>query len=110
MGVAANLQLKDKNGVLLSAYDEIDYSFSPDSGYLIAKLETLLQEVSFSKVSSGDIGLFLIDDNPQHLAIFVKSRDEFNIIHSEGRCGKVVEHRLDEEWQHRLFKVFRWQV
>ena len=69
-----------------------------------------MQEISFSKVRSGDIGLFLIDDNPQHLAIFVKNRKELSIIHAEGMCGKVVEHRLDEEWQQRLFKAFRWQV
>ncbi|AIF81410.1 NlpC/P60 family phage cell wall peptidase [endosymbiont of Acanthamoeba sp. UWC8] len=110
VGVADELNLKDKDGIRLSSYDEINYSKEPDSNHLTAKLMSILIEVPTSEIEPGDIGLFLINNNPQHLAIISNYGGKRGIIHSEARARKVVEHYFDEEWNERLTKVFRWQV
>jgi NlpC/P60 family putative phage cell wall peptidase len=110
VGVAEELNLKSKEGVCFSSYDQINYSKEPDCQKLISILNRVLLEVPPTEAEQGDIGLFLCSNNPQHLAIFSNGNHGLSIIHSEARARKVVEHRLDEEWHNRLIKVFRWQV
>ena len=109
VGVVDELGLKDKTGKLLASYDEITYSKQPDGARLIAKLQSALKEVPKAKMKPGDLGLFKIGDNPQHLAILTDFEGGLGMIHCEARTRKVVEHRLDDEWNERLIKVFRWQ-
>lgn len=109
VGVVDELELKDKTGQLLASYDEITYSKLPDGARLIAKLQSVLKEVPKAKKKPGDLGLFEIGGNPQHLAILSDYEGGIGMIHCEARTRKVVEHRLDDEWDKRLIKVFRWQ-
>lgn len=110
VGVVDELGLKDKTGKLLAGYDEITYSKLPNGEHLIAKLQSVLKEIPKAKAKPGDLGLFKIGDNPQHLAILTDYEGEIGMIHCEARTRKVVEHRLDNEWNERLIKVFRWPV
>lgn len=109
IGVVDELQLEDDSGRLLSSYDEINYSKMPDGARLLAKLELLLDEVPKEQAQPGDLGLFVISNNPQHLAIFSDYEGTLGMIHCFADARRVVEHRLDEIWKSRLIKVYRWQ-
>ena len=109
VGVVDELELKDKNGVKLAAYDEVTYSKEPDGEYLIQKLVDVLAEIAPEEMRAGDLALFKVRENPQHLAILTDYEGGLGMIHSFAPARRVVEHRLDDDWRARLVKVFRWQ-
>ncbi len=109
VGVVDELGLKDRNGVRLAAYDEVTYSKEPDGVYLAQKLTGLLKEVPVAEACAGDLGLFKVRENPQHLAIFSDYNGALGMIHCYAQARRVVEHRLDDDWKSRLIKVYRWQ-
>lgn len=109
VGVVDELELKDKNGVKLAAYDEVTYSKEPDGEYLIQKLVDVLAEIAPEEMRPGDLALFKVRENPQHLAILTDYEGGLGMIHSFAPARRVVEHRLDDDWRARLVKVFRWQ-
>ena len=109
VGVVDELGLKDKNGLQLAAYDEVTYSREPDGAYLTEKLTGLLIEVPIDEARAGDLGLFKVRENPQHLAILSDYEGMLGMIHSFAPARRVVEHRLDDDWKLRILKVFRWR-
>ena len=109
VGVVDELGLKDKDGVKLANYDEVTYSREPDGVYLTQKLTGLLEEIPIEEARPGDLALFKVRENPQHLAILSDYEGGLGMIHSFAPSRRVVEHRLDDDWQLRLLKVFRWQ-
>ncbi len=109
VGVVDELGLEDRNGMRLAAYDEVTYSKEPDGAYLIQKLTGLLEEVPIAEARAGDLALFKVRENPQHLAILSDYEGALGMIHSFAPSRRVVEHRLDDEWKSKIIKVFRWQ-
>lgn len=109
VGVVDELGLKDSTGKLLASYDEVTYSKEPDGTYLIQKLTGLLEEVPVAEACAGDLALFKVRENPQHLAILTDYEGMIGMIHCYAQARRVVEHRLDDDWKSRLIKVFRWQ-
>lgn len=109
VGVVDELGLEDRNGMKLAAYDEVTYSKEPDGAYLIQKLTGLLEEVPIAEARAGDLALFKVRENPQHLAILSDYEGALGMIHSFAPSRRVVEHRLDDEWKSKIIKVFRWQ-
>lgn len=109
VGVVDELGLKDTHGQPLAAYDEVTYSREPDGAYLTQKLTALLEEVPFKKAQAGDLALFTVRDNPQHMALLTDYEGTLGMIHCYAQARRVVEHRLDDDWKSRLVKVFRWQ-
>lgn len=109
VGVVDELGLEDRNGMKLAAYDEVTYSKEPDGAYLIQKLTGLLEEVPITEARAGDLALFKVRENPQHLAILSDYEGGLGMIHSFAPSRRVVEHRLDDEWKSKIIKVFRWQ-
>ena len=109
VGVVDEMGLKDAHGRLLSSYDEITYPKEPDGAYLIEKLTDLLDEVPIRDARAGDLALFKVRENPQHLAILTDYEGTLGMIHSFAPSRRVVEHRLDDDWKSRLLKVYRWQ-
>jgi NlpC/P60 family putative phage cell wall peptidase len=109
IGVVDELELKDKNGIRLAAYDEVTYSKEPNGEYLTEKLLSLLDEVPIADASAGDLVLFKMGNNPQHLAILSDYEGGLGMVHCYAQARRVVEHRLDEDWQKKIVKVFRWQ-
>lgn len=109
VGVVNELGLKDAQGTPLAAYDEVTYSREPDGAYLIEKLVGLLDEVPVVDMQAGDLALFRVRENPQHLAILTDYEGSIGMIHCFAQARRVVEHRLDDDWKSRLLKVFRWQ-
>lgn len=109
VGVVDELGLKDSTGMKLAAYDEVTYSKEPDGAYLIQKLTGILTEVPIADARAGDLALFKVRENPQHLAILTDYEGALGMIHCYAQARRVVEHRLDDDWKSRLLKVFRWQ-
>ena len=109
VGVVDELGLKDIHGQPLAAYDEVTYSREPDGAYLTQKLTALLEEVPFTEAQAGDLALFTVRDNPQHMALLTDYEGTLGMIHCYAQARRVVEHRLDDDWKSRLVKVFRWQ-
>ena len=109
VGVAHELNLKDGEGRPLALADEANYSHSPDSVRLSARLGELLVPVPPSVgegVIPGDIVLLRVDANPQHLAIISDSGDGLGLIHAYAPARAVVEHPLDEWWRERIEAAF----
>lgn len=109
IGVVDELGLKDKHGQPLAGYDEVTYSKEPDGAYLTEKLTSLLDEVPIAEAQAGDLALFKVRENPQHMAFLTDYENTLGMVHSYAPARRVVEHRLDDDWKQRLVKVFRWQ-
>lgn len=108
VGISNELGLKHSDGSQLSRFDETDYSMQPDGVRLTNMLQSLLQEIPKADAAPGDLALFTIEGNPQHVGLLTDYEGGLGLIHSYAPSKKVVEHRLDQKWQQRLIKVFRW--
>ena len=99
LGVADRLQLKDKNGNLITRHDRSDYGRIPNGESFKQALHKHLDEVPLAEVKAGDLVLFRFDANPQHIGI---ATDYIyggrGILHCYAEARKVVETRLDEQW------------
>lgn len=121
VGVAQELQLKDKVGKPLALCDDPTYPHMPDGVYLNQQLEQLFDNVTADAMQCGDILVLQIDKSqaPTHLAIVTSGVDasgehdgsnysgSFGMIHAYAQARKVVEHALDENWRKRIYAVFR---
>lgn len=109
VGVVDELGLKDRRGQPLAGYDEVTYSKEPDGAYLLLKLMALLDEAPLAQAQPGDLALFTVRNNPQHLAFLTDYEGMIGMIHCYAQSRRVVEHRLDDDWKQRLVRVFRWR-
>jgi len=101
IGVAGELNLP------FSHYDKTDYSHYPDTQKLKENLSAALQQIAVNEIKAGDILLFNVDNNPQHLAIVSDMSGELGIIHAYAPARAVVEHGLDAWWRERIVAAFR---
>ena len=127
-GVAAELDLRDADGLPLIAFDETDYAHRPDTHRLRARLSELLIEIPSPAMSAealakadcggglgrgksstrpGDIVLLRMDGSPQHLAIVSDWENSLGLIHAYAPARAVVEHALDDWWRERIEAAFR---
>ncbi len=103
--VAAELDLRDGQGMPLIAYDRRDYGWRPDGAAFEADLAAQLRRGDAPE--PGDILLFRLMNNPQHVAIFSALPDgRPGLIHAYAPAGRVVEHGFDGPWPKRLHAVF----
>jgi NlpC/P60 family putative phage cell wall peptidase len=86
-------------------YDDIwDYGHRPDAPTLISILNKYFIWIPAAEAAPGDIMLFKIDGNPQHLAI----RTDKGIIHAYAAGPKRVEEvSFAPPWTERLVGVWR---
>jgi len=86
--------------------DQTNYPRMPGSGRLEAALDEqpCLIRVPTSTRKAGDVLLMKFAGDPQHLAVFTGS----TIIHAYETVGKVAEHRLDEAWERRIVRCYRF--
>ncbi len=110
MLVAQQLDLQGNDGELLANYDNLNYSKNPNVKDLRLMLEKYLTPKDNAEI--GDIGLFEIDSNAQHLAIISDYGEKYlnnnslGIIHAYQNVGRVVEHNFSVNWQRRLVQLF----
>lgn len=108
VGVAQKLQLKAKDGQLLTNFDERDYGHIPDGVYLKQVFDNVLEPIEKVSISSGDILLIQLEELPQHVGIVSDYlQGGLGIIHALALARKVVEHRLDAQWQKRIVSAYR---
>lgn len=88
----------------LSDHDETAYGLS-GSG---ARLEAGLARAGLARVAGeaevGDVLLFDLGRGLLHVAVM----SEHGIIHAHRGLGRVVEHRLDDEWRAALAAIWRF--
>lgn len=109
MGIAKELMLKARDGRALTTHDRLDYGHYPAAGGLQCQLDALLWPGE-PPMMPGQIGLFRIDGQAQHLGIFTdyaEAGDGLGLIHAYAPARQVVEHRLDVMWERRLAGLWR---
>ena len=109
VGVAGALKLRSRQeGVLLASLDELHYGRIPDGKRLRQMLESHLLLLENEEAQPGDIALFRLDRNTQHVGILSDySVGGLGVIHAYAPMQSVVEHRLDETWKEKIAGVFR---
>ncbi|MDX2073498.1 MAG: hypothetical protein SFX19_03925 [Alphaproteobacteria bacterium] len=110
--VAAELDLRGKNGKPFAAFDERGYSHQPDTDALRQRFEMLLIPIPITGIKPADIALFTIDGAPQHMGILASPptsnhQRPTNLIHAYAPARAVVEHTLDGYWQEKMTAAFR---
>ena len=107
VGVASELCLADKQGQPLPSYDDTQYSRMPDTTKLQHVLGALLEPKPITEMKTGDVALFKLDGNPQHLAIIGENKQgRATMIHAYAQARKVVEHELDMFWKKSLVAAY----
>lgn len=67
---------------------------------------TLYNTEGAAMMEAGDLLLFAVGGQPQHLAI---ANGDGGMIHAHEAAGKVVEQPIDTGWMRRLVGVWRWR-
>lgn len=101
--VARELALVSRTGELLADCDELNYSHQPDTQKMIRILSEQLYPIPVAGIDAGDIILLNIDRSPQHMGIV----SDIGLIHAYAQARKVVEHRLDADWQSRIHRAYQ---
>jgi NlpC/P60 family putative phage cell wall peptidase len=91
----------------LSAFDTTGYARRPDGRMLKDHCDREMTPITRDEIAPGDVALFALTGDPQHLAIFGDYPDGLSIIHAYMRNRKVVENRYDDVWAGRLVQAYR---
>ena len=67
---------------------------------------TLYNTEGAAKMQEGDILLFAVGGQPQHLGI---ANGRGGMVHTHEGAGKVIEQPIDAGWMRRLIGVWRWR-
>lgn len=99
--------LLNKQGI--SPKDSADYSRYPRKNSLIEGIENsgLFHPVPINERRPGDILVFIIRDDPQHLGILVNPQDDSEMMIHSAADLDVRSASLGEAWIKRITKVFR---
>ena len=102
--VGLAIEVARASGADLSRFD-LRHNYPQAYGYadLISQLQKGLREVPLEEAGPGDILLFQIYKEPQHIGIMTGPD---TMIHSVDKFG-VVEVSLDPMWQRRLISAWR---
>lgn len=92
------------NDLGISDFDINQYSRVPSGHMMQRLLSTVCTKIT--DIRKGDILHMAFIEQPQHIAI-VSGIDPLQIIHADTVAGKVVEHRLDDEWISKIRGAYR---
>ena len=87
----------------LTSFDTTGYGHRPDSRELEEICHTNMKAIAIAKARAGDVLLIEVDKMPQHLAF----KTDIGMIHAFAPLRRVVEHRIDEDWQARVVAAFK---
>lgn len=95
--------------------DPIDlkaYGREPHNDGLRQVVEANLgRPISITQAAPGDVVLLRFDIHPHHLGVLGDyALGGLSLIHAYAEAGKVVEHRFDDTWRHRVCDVYRLPV
>ena len=89
----------------LSQADATGYPRQPDGAALLAGLDAAYQRLPLGQQKPGDIMVFRIRRDPQHLALLT---ERGGMIHVHAAVGRVVETSLDATWSARVVAAYRY--
>ena len=91
------------------SFDLQGYERIPDGQKLAQIAHDNGKEVLLKDIKDGDVILFNILGNPQHLAFYYQENGINYILHAYGdkSVNKVVAMRLDSKWKNRICGVYR---
>lgn len=78
----------------------------PDPTVLLSGMMNNFMHKPGSSYEPGDIIVFRIRRNPQHVGIILENN---KLIHSYENVGKVVMHDMDQRWVKRIAAVFSYE-
>lgn len=104
----------DCAGVAAHVATRLGVAFNEWPGYGRIPHEGLLEKVMDAQPclvivndrQPGDVLLMTFERDPQHLAIYAGE----TIIHAYESVGRVVEHRLSNEWAKKIIKTYRFKA
>lgn len=119
LAVAEDLALVDVAGEPILRAQYANYPAQPVNGFVHAECRRRLEVRmiptigdSLNKVRQelepGDVLTLRLPSVPCHTGIVSEVAGEPGIIHAYSPVGRVVEHRLDNPWIHRIAGVFRF--
>lgn len=82
---------------------QMGYSAVPSGNSLMIALDDYLDTVTKSKMIPGDIPMFRLETDPQHLAVLI---DKTRFIHADMKKGVKISD-LTPRWYERIRKVYR---
>jgi len=97
IGVAHELGISD--------FEIKTYGRIPNGKMMLSLMRQEMIEIPKTEKQSGDIGLFVFNRDPQHVAIFTDD----GMIHSYAQVNKCIEHGFTPPWTERLVAVFRYK-
>ena len=110
IGIINELNICDDQRCLLSKYDRLDYSMSPQSTKLAECFGLYLDLVDLAEMIPGDILLFKFWQEPQHVGIVSGyPTGGLGLIHCHSSSGCVVEQPLSDTWQRMITHIYRFR-
>lgn len=76
-------------------------------------IRNLGNPIPLNSMQPGDVALIKFNRDPHHVALigdYKVDKNSFTLIHSFGLVGKVVEHRLNDEWLKKIVEIYRFPV
>lgn len=102
--LAANRCKLHVHGKPLKDYDRTDYGREPSPPYLDEMLEHCFEPVSMERLQVGDILLFRILKQPQHVGVYLGGNQ---FVHAYEPHGKVKIDFLEKRWKHQCCGAYR---
>ena len=92
-----------------TSFDLEGYERIPDGQKLAEIANNNGKNILLKDIQDGDVILFNVLGNPQHLAFYYKENDIDYMLHAYGdkSVNKVVAMRLDTKWKNRICGVYR---
>jgi cell wall-associated NlpC family hydrolase len=86
-------------------YDVTDYARLPHEAAMRAHIRAAgFRETD--KARAGDVALMRFTREAQHVGILTGPGTECSLIHAWMQAGRVVEHRLDDQWRGRMMATY----
>jgi len=110
IGIINELDIRNNQGELLSKYDYQAYKIQPNGGKLSSLVEAHLEKIQLENMQIGDILLFKLWQEPQHVGILSNyPTGGFGFIHCSSSSGNVIEQPLSTTWQRMISRVYRFK-
>jgi cell wall-associated NlpC family hydrolase len=106
LAVAEDLALLDVHGEPILRAQYANYSAQPVNGFVQEECARRLVESPTGRLEPGDVLTLRLPTVPCHSAIVTEIAGGLAIVHAYSPAKKVVEHRLDDRWLHRIAGVF----
>jgi cell wall-associated NlpC family hydrolase len=94
----------------VSLFAPSDYGREPHVDRFRGAIESALGKPVAPPLMPGDVVTLKTLKHPHHLAIVGEHKHGLSLVHASGEHGRVVEHRLDENYMRRITSIYRRPV